>query len=1208
MNNKKRSAFTIVELVIVIAVIAILSAVLIPTFGAIIKDANVAADQTAAASLTTELHIHLKGNTIDSEEELVDALRESGVGEKLVPKALAYGYHFWFDMETQMFVANTAEEIVDARDPYEGSAASGMRNIYNNGYYLADSDSVIANMFGNMADITAATYASYFANVEAAKNDDNYGAIAEKVLENLKSTIIVNNNGIFFYTANTRALTNNSVWFAPGIKVVSADHYEYDGSEVKAATTLPGVVNGKVNLPSSVLLVEANALDFADPSTEIITNYKDYNGIALIFAPKSTNAIVVDANGNKYIVTTGPKGGVANKEDGTPVPVSEYTDVLHVYPSDGVDNPWVKDLVKKLPFEDYEIGYDVESNLVAENGTVEDKVLYISTLKNGIIQLYAKNGDEKSYSVEYWESDNDAISIKNGVLTFDYAGIMNRNDATITATAYNLNNVEITETLKIVVVAPTQASISIAGLSAPIPLDGNTHHVGFNLTQNNQTVNVSINGITYNDGYGLRYDGDNGLLSTVLAINTPNNSKLTATGNELSFTNIGTGDYTFNVSVDGCLETTVVIDMVDLLDAPFQPSFHHQEDKDRRPYYVGTEGEVLISDLFNWTRNKAFTTARVTVFAYTELNGVLDPINEINNVYENAGGTIKATYSESFTYSDWENGRASIKFTLNAEYDVEDYELVVMIVPDNDTAMLLNLTFADGAINVNTIEKLDQLLTNNGTETPDIVLNTDLIHSDETPIANSVKLEVVGSTLYGNGYIIRADKYVAEIIHSNKTETNTNQWCSMCERHIDDCIGDINPETKEPSGGHGYHWKVTAGGCDSAATYNKEPYIVSKEVTSDHYHTDVAFITLNDGVIDNIYLDGPVYPDLQYYENECVLHCATPHASKQYYVSGIKALGNSTIQNSYVAGFRQPIKAAGNNVVINRTETGTVSETPAETTTITGTTVHGGNYANIVLATGHLVLENVTTIQELGGEVDTFGGTAKIIGLGIMVEDTALRKGNFTTNKDKTITIKGYLNQYNWVEKNDNKKATLPTVMGINLTELFPNLFNTTIISSTEKYLHEVGSGDYKGSYINTGIMCMILNPEIYDDYLESPYTDVFESDANGDKTVDKSYNEHVAYVNNAFNIDDQRNGTGTDEFTYRNYEKTPMPSFRHKILSSNTILQGIIQGVVSAMGVDIDKVDVQITMTGPKVADGITLGTDGYPLEYNGYYSNYGK
>ena len=47
-NNKK--GFTIVELVIVIAVIAILAAVMIPTFGTIVEDANKTAAEANARS------------------------------------------------------------------------------------------------------------------------------------------------------------------------------------------------------------------------------------------------------------------------------------------------------------------------------------------------------------------------------------------------------------------------------------------------------------------------------------------------------------------------------------------------------------------------------------------------------------------------------------------------------------------------------------------------------------------------------------------------------------------------------------------------------------------------------------------------------------------------------------------------------------------------------------------------------------------------------------------------------------------------------------------------------------------------------------------------------------------------------------------------------------------------------------------------------
>ena len=54
MKNKHRG-FTIVELVIVVAVIAILAAVLIPTFSAIIKRANISADTQAVRNMNTIL-------------------------------------------------------------------------------------------------------------------------------------------------------------------------------------------------------------------------------------------------------------------------------------------------------------------------------------------------------------------------------------------------------------------------------------------------------------------------------------------------------------------------------------------------------------------------------------------------------------------------------------------------------------------------------------------------------------------------------------------------------------------------------------------------------------------------------------------------------------------------------------------------------------------------------------------------------------------------------------------------------------------------------------------------------------------------------------------------------------------------------------------------------------------------------------------------
>ncbi len=69
MKNNRKKGFTIVELVIVIAVIAILAAVLIPTFSNVIKKANESAVQQAAAALYREaLALDLADGTQNGKE------------------------------------------------------------------------------------------------------------------------------------------------------------------------------------------------------------------------------------------------------------------------------------------------------------------------------------------------------------------------------------------------------------------------------------------------------------------------------------------------------------------------------------------------------------------------------------------------------------------------------------------------------------------------------------------------------------------------------------------------------------------------------------------------------------------------------------------------------------------------------------------------------------------------------------------------------------------------------------------------------------------------------------------------------------------------------------------------------------------------------------------------------------------------------------
>ena len=96
MKHTNKKGFTIVELVIVIAVIAILAAVLIPTFTNLIKKANESSDVQAARQMNTILAAEgaVEKNTIF---DVFDALHEAGLDAKDYKPLVAGTYFFWDD-------------------------------------------------------------------------------------------------------------------------------------------------------------------------------------------------------------------------------------------------------------------------------------------------------------------------------------------------------------------------------------------------------------------------------------------------------------------------------------------------------------------------------------------------------------------------------------------------------------------------------------------------------------------------------------------------------------------------------------------------------------------------------------------------------------------------------------------------------------------------------------------------------------------------------------------------------------------------------------------------------------------------------------------------------------------------------------------------------------------------------------------------------
>ncbi len=97
MNLKKKKGFTIVELVIVIAVIGILAAVLIPTFANLINKAHQSADIQAVRQMNTLLAMHTDGS-IDTVADAVKVLDQDNIDlDNYKPLQANHYFYFYID-------------------------------------------------------------------------------------------------------------------------------------------------------------------------------------------------------------------------------------------------------------------------------------------------------------------------------------------------------------------------------------------------------------------------------------------------------------------------------------------------------------------------------------------------------------------------------------------------------------------------------------------------------------------------------------------------------------------------------------------------------------------------------------------------------------------------------------------------------------------------------------------------------------------------------------------------------------------------------------------------------------------------------------------------------------------------------------------------------------------------------------------------------
>ena len=148
MNRNTKRGFTIVELIIVIAVIAILAAVLIPTFSGLIKNAQVARDESLVSSLNKALAMDTEITTHKTMYQALQSTAKAGYDVTKI-KTTADGNAILWDSVNDCFVYLDADK--DTNKPqYIPDSIKTDREIKNYEYWTISETTQ-----------TSATYSTY---------------------------------------------------------------------------------------------------------------------------------------------------------------------------------------------------------------------------------------------------------------------------------------------------------------------------------------------------------------------------------------------------------------------------------------------------------------------------------------------------------------------------------------------------------------------------------------------------------------------------------------------------------------------------------------------------------------------------------------------------------------------------------------------------------------------------------------------------------------------------------------------------------------------------------------------------------------------------------------------------------------------------------------------------------------------------------------
>ena len=270
--KRNQRGFTIVELVIVIAVIAILAAVLIPTFTSLINKANISADQQAVRQMNTALAIdEAENGRAETVEQALDVLNKAGYKENEYI-ALADGYQFYWDQSTNRVVlynnnGNKIEYPEDAAEKYKDykdEFSLNFKTLNINEYVTLDktpsgspidSAEALKEVLKSAATFQTVKIAGDI-SMTAAEFQANYSETKSTNIDLNEKTLSLTGNSLQIVDDNKVTLTNGSV--NGSLSVSGAGRLSLDQVEVTGLSGNYGVWIGgeaaEINIKDSVII------------------------------------------------------------------------------------------------------------------------------------------------------------------------------------------------------------------------------------------------------------------------------------------------------------------------------------------------------------------------------------------------------------------------------------------------------------------------------------------------------------------------------------------------------------------------------------------------------------------------------------------------------------------------------------------------------------------------------------------------------------------------------------------------------------------------------------------------------------------------------------------------------------------------------------------------------------------------------------------